>query len=137
MNAEQLQDWGAVVTEIRKKILEKAARYKQLSEPPIEPLQEEKSRRSVQQSTRKSNPEGVLELELKARAISWAGASNKSKKRLKKELPPAVRDEIVKMYLEEHVFQADIAQLFKVSKALVSRLVKEAQDDPKRSAVLR
>ena len=91
----------------------------------------------MQHSTRKSNPEGALELELKARVISWAGASNKSKKRLKKELPPAVRDEIVKMYLEEHVFQADIAQLFKVSKALVSRLVKEAQDDPKRSAVLR
>ena len=84
----------------------------------------------MQHSTRKSNPEGALELELKARAISWAGASNKSKKRLKNELPPEVRDEIVKMYLEEHVFQADIAQLFKVSKALVSRLVKEAQDDP-------
>ena len=88
-------------------------------------------------STRSSNIEGVLESELKSRAISWAGVSSKSKKRHKKELPPQVRDEIVKMYLEEHVFQADIAQLFKVSKALVSRLVKEAQEDPGRSAALR
>ena len=37
LNAEQLKDWGAVVTEIRKKIVEKAAQYKQYSEPPIEP----------------------------------------------------------------------------------------------------
>ena len=80
----------------------------------------------MQHSTRASNPEGVLELELKARAVSWAGVSSKRKKRHKKELPPEVRDEIVKMYLEEHVFQADIAELFKVSKALVSSLVKEA-----------
>ena len=48
-----------------------------------------------------------------------------------------MRDEIVKMYLEQHVFQADIAELFKVSKALVSSLVKEAQNDPERSAALK
>ena len=88
-------------------------------------------------STRSSNKEGILESELKARAISWSGVSSKRKKRHKKELPPAVREEIVKMYLEEHVFQSDIAQLFKVSKALVSSLVKEAQEDPGRSVALR
>ena len=33
------------------------------------------------------------------------------------------------MYLEDHVFQADIAKYFKVSPAMVSRLVREAKAD--------
>ena len=41
------------------------------------------------------------------------------------------------MYLEQHVFQVDIAKYFKVSAALVSRLVKEAQEDPQRNFALR
>ena len=54
-------------------------------------------------------------MELKARAISWAGVSSKRKKRHKKDLPPEVREAIVKLYLDDHVFQADIAKDFKVS----------------------
>ena len=48
-----------------------------------------------------------------------------------------MREAIVKMYLEDHVFQVDIAKYFKVSPALVSRLVKEAQKDPQRNFALR
>ena len=81
----------------------------------MEPEQKEKSRHSVPHSTRDSNPEGLLELELKARAISQAGVSSKRKKRHKKELPPEVREAIVKLYLVDHVFQVDIAKDFKVS----------------------
>ena len=39
--------------------------------------------------------------------------------------------------MEEHVFQVDIAKYFKVSAALVSKLVKEAQEDPERNFALR
>ena len=43
-----------------------------------------------------------------------------------KERPPATREAIVKMYLEDNVFQSDIAKYYKISPMLVSRLVKEA-----------
>ena len=49
-----------------------------------------------------------------------------------KELPIATREKIVKMYIEDHVFQSDIAKYFKVSAALVSRLIKEAQANPEK-----
>ena len=55
-----------------------------------------------------------------------AGISSKCKKRHLKELPISTREKIVKMYMDDHVFQCDIAKYFKVSSALVSRLVKEA-----------
>ena len=41
------------------------------------------------------------------------------------------------MYLKQHVYQADVAKYFKISPALVSRLVKEAQENPKRIAELK
>ena len=34
------------------------------------------------------------------------------------------------MYLVDHIFQNDIAKFYKISPALVSRLVKEAQREP-------
>ena len=55
-----------------------------------------------------------------------AGVSSKCKKRHLKELPISTREKIVKMYMDDHVFQCDIAKYFKVSSALVGRLVKEA-----------
>ena len=62
LNPEQLKDWGAVVTEIRKKIVKKAENYKQYSGRAAEPEFIQKSRRSIPHSTRNSNPEGLLEL---------------------------------------------------------------------------
>ena len=36
------------------------------------------------------------------------------------------------MYLVDHVFQKDIAKYYKISAALVSKLVVEAQREPKK-----
>ena len=88
-------------------------------------------------SSRNDNPEGLLELEIKNRARSQAGVTAKYKKRHLKQIPPAVRDKIVSMYLDHHVFQKDIAKVFKISAAMVSRLVKEAQENPEKNENLK
>ena len=41
------------------------------------------------------------------------------------------------MYLEDGVFQSEIAKYYQVSPTLVSRLVKEAQHDPAKNAKLK
>ena len=41
------------------------------------------------------------------------------------------------MYLEDHVFQKDVAKYFKVSPQLVSQLVKEAKGDREQTRELR
>ena len=41
------------------------------------------------------------------------------------------------MYLDDHVFQKDVAKYYKVSAALVSKLVVEAKRDPKRNVALK
>ena len=69
-----------------------------------------------------------MESQLRARERASAGVTKSGKKRHLKELPPATREAIVKMYLEDHVFQSDIAKYYKISPILVSRLVKEAQE---------
>ena len=83
------------------------------------------------------NPEGLLEIQIKNRAISQAGVTSRYKKRNLKQLPASTRDAIVKMYLEQHVFQADVAKYFKVSPAIVSRLVKEAKTDQEKNRELK
>ena len=40
------------------------------------------------------------------------------------------------MYRDDHVFQCDIAKYYKISAALVSKLVVEAQRDPQKSIAL-
>ena len=67
LNEEQLKDWGALATTIRKGISQKAENYMEYSEPAEEVVVEEKSRRSVPHSTRRSNPEGLLESQIRAR----------------------------------------------------------------------
>ena len=59
------------------------------------------------------------------------------KKRHLKQLPVEVRENIVKMYLEDHVYQKDIAKRYRISAALVSKLVKEAQEESTRNDDLR
>ena len=41
------------------------------------------------------------------------------------------------MYRDDHVFQCDIAKYYKISAAMVSRLVVEAQRDPKKIKALK
>ena len=129
--------WAEEVTDVRKKIDRKSRNYKEYTEPAVEVEVEEKSRRSVPHSTRRSNPEGLLELQIKARTQLDAGVSSKFKKRHLKELPVSTREKIVKMYMEDHVFQSDIAKYFKISAILVGRLVKEAQEDPEKNTLLK
>ena len=88
-------------------------------------------------STRTSNEEGLLESQISAREKLHAGITKSCRKRHLKELPIATREAIVKMYLDDHVFQKDIAKYYKVSAGLVSKLVMEAQRDPKRNLVLK
>ena len=59
------------------------------------------------------------------------------KKRHRKELPAATRDAIVKMYLDDHVFQRNVTKYFKVSPALVSQLVRQAKGDREKNRELR
>ena len=61
----------------------------------------------------------------------------KFKKRHLKQLPIEVRENIVKIYLEDHIYQKEIAKLYKISTALVSKLVREAQEESTRNADLR
>ena len=43
----------------------------------------------------------------------------------------------MKLYLEDHVFQKDIAKTYKISTALVSKLVREAQAESTRNQELK
>ena len=61
LNTEQIKDWGAVATTIRKNIDKKAANYRYYNEPELNKAEIKKSRLSVPHSTRQSNPEGLLE----------------------------------------------------------------------------
>ena len=65
-----------------------------------------------------------------------AGVTKKFKKRNMKELPASAREAIVKMYLQDNVYQKDIAKYYKISPVLVSRLVKEAQENPEKNKKL-
>lgn len=125
LNPEQLKYWGEIATEVRKKIIKKAELYKEYRGQVEEVEDEQKSRKSIPHSTRKSNPEGLLESQIKAREKLHAGNTKKFKKRHMKELPISTREAIVKMYLHDHVFQKDIAKFYKISTALVSKLVVE------------
>ena len=143
LNEEQLKMWAEEVNEIRKQILRKAELVKEKEPAEIAPsraVQEkatEKSRRSVPLSTKKSNPEGLLELQIKARGQTQAGVTSKFKKRHLKDLSAPAREAIVKMYFHDHVLQKDIAKYYKVSAVLVSKLIKEAQEDPEKIKRLR
>ena len=56
--------------------------------------------------------------------------TRKYKKHTMKELTLEARKEIVRLYVEEHMHQSDIAILYRVSKAIVGRLVKLHATDP-------
>ena len=52
-----------------------------------------------------------------------AGNTKNFKKRHLKDLLISTRQAIVRMYLVDHVYQCEVAQYYKVSPALVSKLV--------------
>ena len=61
LNQDQLKEWGEEATEIRQKISRKAETYEFYSKPKTKVEEAPRSRKSVPHSTRKSNPEGLLE----------------------------------------------------------------------------
>ena len=75
LNQEQLQEWGEVTTTIRRKFEKKAENYTIFSRVAIEEDEKPKSRRCVPHSTRKSNPEGLLEDQIRKREKSSAGVT--------------------------------------------------------------
>ena len=84
------------------------------------------ARRRVPRSMLWHNVDGVPEGKLKARCKAERGSSRKVKKRNLKDLTPEVREEIVRLFEREHILQKDIAERFKVSKWVVSRLINDA-----------
>ena len=137
LNEEQLKDWGEVATDIRKNINKKSENYKFYSEQEDDDEDEDKNRRQVPHSTRSSNSEGLLESQIRDREKRHAGITKSCKKRHMKELPVSTREAIVKMYLVDNVFQKDIAKFYKISAALVSKLVVEAQRNPQKNELLK
>ena len=137
LNAEQIKDWGAVATTIRKNINKKAANYRYFNDPEPGKAEVEKSRRQVPHSTPESNPEGLLESQIRDREKLHAGTTKSYKKRHLKELPLSTRNAIVRMYLVDHVYQCEVAQYYKVSPALVSKLVQEELRNPMRTIRLK
>ena len=65
----------------------------------------------------------MLESQISAREKLHAGNTKNFKKRHLKDLPISTRQAIVRMYLVDHVYQCEVAQYYKVSPALVSKLV--------------
>ena len=78
----------------------------------------------------KDNPEGLYEAQLKLKSLAERPARLNYKKRQLKELSHTMREAVVHAYLKEHMFQKDVARLFRVTPALVSKLVCEAQQQP-------
>ena len=89
---------------------------------PVEARPQDKSMHP--RSTAKHNEEGLSEWQLKAQHQSERGLTRTYKKLHMKMLAPEARQEIVRLYVEEHMSQANIASLYKISTALVGRLVR-------------
>ena len=121
---------------MRKQFTRKAELYETYSHTVKKVVEKKASRRSFPHSTIDHNDEGLLEAQIKQRAQSQSGVRAWSKKRTLKQVPPQTRDDIAKMYLERHVFQKDIAKYYRISQNMVSRIVREYQEDPKKNPAL-
>jgi len=116
--------------DIRQSIKKKAVLYQQDDEIPLATSQPAAGRQGLKHSTRASNPEGLLEKEIRARQLRDEPAGCRYKKRKRKELSFLEMQEIVHCYLHRHHTQSDIARLYRISHTLVSRLVIESKRWP-------
>ena len=78
-----------------------------------------------------------MESQISSREKMHAGTTKNFKKRHLKDLPISTRQAIVKMYLVDHVFQCEVALFYKVSPALVSKLVVEELRNPTKTVLLK
>ena len=84
----------------------------------------------LKKSTRDSNPEGLLEREIRTRIIRDETPSRCYKKRKLTELTSKEIDEIISCYLTQPLTQDEVARKFRVSPPLVSKLYCQHKNDP-------
>ena len=89
--------------DIRQSIKKKAVLYQQDDEIPLATSQPAAGRQGLKHSTRASNPEGLLEKQIRERARLAEPVGRKYKKRHRKELTAADFVDIVHCYLVERV----------------------------------
>ena len=87
---------------------------------------------TLKHSTRASNPEGLLEKELRARARYQEPVGRRYRKRHRKELSAAEVVDVVHSYVIECYSQVEVAKKFRISAQLVSRFVVEARKQPEK-----
>ena len=121
-----------MATRVRQEIYLKAHIHEVRDNEEPEEQRDARGRVKYPRSMPSRNPEGLSEVQLRRLGQSERGLTRKYKKRHKKELPSAIRTEIVRLYTEEHMHQHEIAKLFKISGPLVGRLVKEAKQFPEK-----
>ena len=92
--------------DIRQSIKKKAVLYQQDDEIPLATSQPAAGRQGLKHSTRASNPEGLLEKEIRARQLRDEPAGCRYKKRKRKELSFLEIQEIVHCYLHRHHTQS-------------------------------
>ena len=124
--------WADNWSEIRRLIDEKAALCHHVDEVPLRNELHQQDGLGLVHSTRASNPEGLLEKELRARERLDGPAGRKYKKRHRNELTSTEITNIVHCYLFEHLTQAEVARKFRISPPLVSQLVTDARRKPEK-----
>ena len=146
LSEEELQALTMQAVEFRTTIDTRAKLYENIDEIPrcaessslpsahvsVHDNQASQTKSSRTLSTRASNPEGLLEKELLARERHRAPPGRKYKKRRRSELSIVEMEEIVDGYLTKGMYQADVAKFHRVTPALVSNLVTEAQRRPEK-----
>jgi len=139
LDEERLRQLAVNTTQIRTAINEKAAGQLQDEEIPLgdelvraDDQVQQRGRAGLKYSTRASNPEGLLEKELRVRRREERCTGRKYKKRPLAKLSSSEVNDIVHGCLVELLSQEEIALRHGVTKALVSRLVCQARKQPEK-----
>ena len=95
LSQEKLLEWGARVTEVRKKIMIRATALQDPRPDVLHNANSQRSRKGIKLSKREHNPDGHREHELKALAAAEQSPCLKYKKRRRKDLSHAELMDIV------------------------------------------
>ena len=139
LEEEQLKQLALNVSKIRQQINEKAAGQLQDEEIPLgselnqaDDQVQQRGRAGQKYSTRASNPDGLLEKEIRAQQREERCPGRKYKKRPLGKLSSSEVNDIVHGYQVEFFSQEEIALRHGVTKALVSKLVCQARKEPEK-----
>ena len=130
LGEDQLLEWAVRTSRIRAAITQKAAVYEQPVDPPESDVDGNRSRRGLKLSTKARHPEGLMEKELRAMAREEPGYQSRVKRRRQKELSVHEQAQIISAYCDDFQPQKEVALHYRVTPALVGRLVKRQQEDP-------